>query len=224
MSSPLDSHEYTTAKFDSEKAAATYSQKFIGGHKDAREQRCLLNALTDVAAGSKILDLPCGTGRLTTFLVGQGYNLVAADYSPHMVELATKRCLEQLGEEQTKERVTLLTADVLNCGFEDDSFDAVVSNRLFHHFSSSELRRKALAELARISRGPVIVSFFSSFAVDALTFRISNAIRGITPVDRIPIPEKEFRADVEAVGLRVVSVEGVRYGISPQTYVKAVPA
>lgn len=78
--------------------------------------------------------------------------------------------------------------------------------------------------MARISRGPIIASFFSSFAIDALTFKLLNTIRGITPVDRIPIPEREFRADLEAAGLRVLSVEGVRYGISPQTYVKAVRA
>lgn len=127
MSDPIDSHDLTTTKFNSEGAAATYSRKFVGGPKDRREQRCLENALADVPAGARVLDLPCGTGRLTTFLTARGYQVVAADFSPHMVELATKRCLEVLGEAGLKEKVTLTTADVLETEFDDNSFDAVRS-------------------------------------------------------------------------------------------------
>lgn len=220
-----DSHAATRAKFDSAGMAATYRGKFVGTSKDRREKDCIRRALAGVPAGSLVLDLPCGTGRITTFLLEQGFRVAAADYSEHMVAQAREACAATAGGPpggNAAGSVTFSQQDVMATTFRDGEFDAIVCNRLFHHFIEPATRRRALAELARISRGPIVASFFCSFALSALKFRLSNALRGVTPVDRVPIPLDAFRQDVEAAGLRIDEVLPVRYGISPQTYVKAV--
>jgi hypothetical protein len=111
-----------------------------------------------------------------------------------------------------------LVADVMATRFPDRSFDAVISSRLFHHFSESDTRRRALAELHRISKGPVIVSFFNSFALSSLWRRVKYAIRAAKPNDRIAIPASVFESDANAAGLKLLRLEFSRRGISPQTY------
>lgn len=221
-----DPHRSTQAKFDSAEAAAVYATKHVGRRKDKLEKACIARALAGVPRGSLILDLPCGTGRITTHLASLGYRVVAADHSEHMIARAKQKCLMDLGkdEESLDGVVRFGRQDVMRTTFGDDSFDAVVCNRLLHHYATADTRRLALAELSRICKGPIVVSFFCSFALSALKFRVVNALKGITPTDRVPIPFKAFRADLEAVGLIADEVRPVRFMVSPQTYVKAVKA
>jgi SAM-dependent methyltransferase len=109
----------------------------------------------------------------------------------------------------------------MHTAYADDQFDAVISNRLFHHFNTSELRRPAIAELARISSGPVIISFFNSFALSAQWRQIKRRIKGVTPKDRIPIPRSLLEADLESQGLKAIDWHATRWGISPHWYVVA---
>ena len=220
MAPSSDSHELAREKFDTAEQAAAYSRKFVGTRKDALEKARIEAALLGVPPGSRVLDLPCGTGRMTTFLVRLGYRVTAADASAHMLNLARQRVTAELKELNLPGRVELCEQDVLALTFAAGSFDAVVCNRLFHHFSEPATRRKALAELARVSKGPVVVSFFRTLSLSALWRRILNRLRGVKQVDRIPIPLRAFREDAESVGLVVAEVLPVRFGISPQTYVR----
>jgi len=222
MNPASDSHQLTREKFDSADYAALYSRKFARTRKDAREKACVAELLAGLPPGSRVLDLPCGAGRLMPFLAGLGHRLSGADVSDHMLEQARKRLDAELGEAGAA--IDLSRQDVLALGYADGTFDAVVSNRLFHHFSEPDTRRRALAELSRVCKGPLVVSFFCSATLGAWKRRIVNAIKGVTPVDRIPIPLAAFGADAEAAGLRVERVLPVRRGISPQTYVRLVRA
>jgi len=93
-----------------------------------------------------------------------------------------------------------------------------ISNRLFHHYPTAELRRRALAELARVTNDRIIVSYFSNVALSALRFHAKNLLLNRKPNDRVPIWPAVFAADIAAVGLRVKAAFPVRYGLSPQTY------
>ena len=114
--------------------------------------------------------------------------------------------------------MSLPVRDVMATGYADDQFDAAICSRLFHHFSEPAARRRALGELRRITAGPVIVSFFNSFALDAWRFRWKHWRRGSRPVDRIPIPLHVFETDVEAAGLSIARQLPVRWGVSPHWY------
>jgi SAM-dependent methyltransferase len=116
--------------------------------------------------------------------------------------------------------VVFVRQDVMATGFDDDSFDAVICNRLLHHYPSPDLRRRALAELRRISRGVVLVSYFSNRALSAIRFHVGKALQGRTPTDRVPIWFSALESDLDQAGLVVVSKYPVRYGLSPQTYLR----
>jgi len=162
-----------------------------------------------------VLDLPCGAGRLTPLLVDMGYKVISADSSAHMVRLA--------GQASLRNGLPLAAADfivasVLATPFSDGEFDAVVCNRLFHHFRESEIRRQALRELKRICRGPIVVSFFCSHALDSVTFCVKQLLAKRRATDRIPISYRVFTRDCQAAGLKVCSIMPTRPGISKQWY------
>ena len=115
-------------------------------------------------------------------------------------------------------RLTIEKQDVLNTTYEDNTFDAIICNRLLHHYPESEIRQKVLIELARITKKKLIVSFFSNFALSALKFHVGKKLQGVTPTDRVPIWLSTFKQDVEASGLKITKNLPVRYGVSPQTY------
>jgi trans-aconitate 2-methyltransferase len=84
----------------------------------------VLARLDDIAPDATVLDVGCGTGRVTEALVAlvpQG-RVLALDASPDMVELARKR----LGD-----RARVWCEDVLDLAL-DEPVDAIVSTATFH--------------------------------------------------------------------------------------------
>ena len=126
--------ERVVRHFDSAEQAARYGDEF-DSKRHQRTRDVILQALAPVAPGARVLDLPCGTGRLLPLLVEKGFEYVGADSSPHMVE-ATRGKLEALAAKTgTTPSAELHVQDVTDMTFADDSFDAAIVNRLFHHFT-----------------------------------------------------------------------------------------
>ena len=91
----------------------------------ARRGLSLLGELS----GRDVVDLGCGTGRLEEVLLpglGEG-TVVAVDFSPGMIEQASRRCSDP--------RVTWLCRDVLETGLASGSADIVLCFDAFPHFS-----------------------------------------------------------------------------------------
>jgi SAM-dependent methyltransferase len=198
------------------------ASKYAGLTLDARrcrELQCICDALRDVPRGGRVLDLPCGAGQLTNLLVDLGFQVTAADVSTHMLDRAKQAWdAECSNDPDRSEHVRFIAKDVMHTEFPDGYFDAVVCNRLFHHFCEAETRRAALAELGRISRGPVIVFFFNRLALDTVRLAALRLIFGRFRRGRIPISVGRFAAEGTAAGLRLDRVLFTRPGISPQCY------
>ncbi|MCB1645484.1 MAG: methyltransferase domain-containing protein [Pseudomonadales bacterium] len=213
--SPVEnSHTAYRGRYFDARRAARYAGKQNHTATHRREMRCLSKALAGLPAGSRVLDLPCGAARLLPELLEMGFDVTAADVAPPMVEEARKYAAS-LG---LADKARFAVGDALNSGFKDNEFDAVICNRLFHHFSEREIRVAGLKELKRISSGRVIISFFCNLALDGLTFHLQNALRSNKSVDRIPIPYGEMKANVAEAGMRVVGVYPMRPLISRQWY------
>lgn len=215
------SHSRTVDRFDTEQVAAKYPAEYGNGFRDRREKSCIQQVLKHVPKNGSILDLPCGTGRLSRILVEAGLNVTGADSSPNMVALARNnwKQLQEQNPHLASQAVDYEVRDVMDTQFTDGAFDAVFCNRLFHHFIESDTRVTALTELNRISKGPVIVSYFDSFAFDAMKRKVRYALKGKKPNDRVAISLKTFAADLEAAGLEVVTTASVLKGLSPMRYV-----
>jgi len=220
------SYSSTASRFDQASAAALYATRHGGHARDRREQGCIERALANVREGSKVLDLPSGTGRLLPMLHRLGYQITEADYSPHMVQHARELWAKYVAAVPAAAvaKVAFETQDVMKTTYPDKSFDATICNRLFHHFTESATRVAALKELARITKGPIVVSFFNADTIDARFKRLINALRNKTLKGRIPIPMSTFAADARAAGLRLDANFPTRGIISPQTYVRLLPA
>ena len=65
-------------QFDTAREAQRYSNEF-NTHRQQRSKNSLLAALKQVPEGSSVLDLPCGSGRLISLLLSQGYRYRGAD-------------------------------------------------------------------------------------------------------------------------------------------------
>lgn len=199
-------------RFQRPEIAGNYPPQYREGHSnDQREKRAILRCLEHLATGCHVLDFPCGSGRLLGILKEQGFKVSGADSSASM--------LEQVREHYGEDEVRLYERDVFSSGFADNEFDAVICNRLFHHFIKSEDRKKAITELARISKGPVIFSFFNTYSL-TMTYRIlRKRLKGKKSTDRVAVPLAIIRNEVEECGMKIVTDIPKHWGISAMWYV-----
>jgi SAM-dependent methyltransferase len=115
-----------------------YHEQRFGGPSGAQvNAREIGIALEMVPPEGRVLDLACGTGRLTRALARRGQPVVALDYSPPMAARAA------VGG------VPTVIADAFATPFPGRSFDAVVSLRFAFHYAELE---PLLAEMRRLGR------------------------------------------------------------------------
>lgn len=150
------------------------------------ELRVAARLLGERGRGEKILDVPCGRGRLGPFLRSLSpESLVGADGSRAMLT----------GGRETHD--IRLVADAGALPFPSREFGIVVCMRLLHHFSESADRIAILSELARVSADLVLVSYYESRSLEGMRRRW----RRKRPSGRVGIPAAGFRADLAAAGL-----------------------
>jgi SAM-dependent methyltransferase len=198
-SAPSNSADSTRSRFDTLAKSISYAQGLDGTRSHRREEKCLDACLDSLPAGSLILDLPCGTGRLLPHLHSRGFTICAADSSRHMLD----RARELATRNQFEAKIDFRVEDLLATSFADRSVDAVICNRLFHHFTEPDTRIRAFKELARVSRGPIVVSFFCSRSLSSQLFLFRNRWRRTPHTDRLPIPLATIAAEANLAGLHV---------------------
>ncbi|MEV7405959.1 class I SAM-dependent methyltransferase [Streptomyces sp. NPDC091267] len=104
----------------------------------ARTVPALLDA-AEAGAGTRLLDVGCGSGSVTVAAVGRGAAVRAVDAEPGMVE-ATRRAAPG---------VEVRTGSLPQLPYPDGEFDAVVANFVLNHVGRP---LEALVELRRVTR------------------------------------------------------------------------
>jgi SAM-dependent methyltransferase len=160
--------------------------KNVSGRLD---ERLVLRALGHPTPGGRVLDVPCGGGRISRALRAAGHRPVAVDYSPWMLTEAS---------DASDERIR---ADVLRLPYRDGTFEATVCFR-FMQSVPRELRIRTLAELARVGR-LVVASYASVYSLRSL-----RRFLGGRPLPRNRLTEPQVRSEVDEAGLEIV---GFRY-------------
>ncbi len=125
---------------------------------DRREQAIIRELLALAAGGRRdlaALDLPCGFGRFSPALLEVASWLVDFDRSESMAMRSRDRAAE-LGARSPGFGV----ADIRALPIADRSFDVVLSMRLLHHLRDPADRKAMFAELARVTKGHLVTSFY----------------------------------------------------------------
>jgi ubiquinone/menaquinone biosynthesis C-methylase UbiE len=181
-------------KYD-EKTAERYQVRKEGKHR--AEMRLVDRAFSLIPKKHRVLDLPCGGGRVTVHLGKQGYTLNCADLSEAMLKIARDNIAVN-GFQFPVER-----QDIEKLTYSDRAFDTVLSFRLFHHFPNPAIRQRAVTELCRVARQFVVLSYFSPSSVTSVKRQLRAAMGGRRS-DKHPTSLGEVRSYFEKAGFRLV--------------------
>lgn len=199
---------YAQRHLDATEAAAyreKHSRTWTRRLSHWREMRCVRaavdRALRELGDAPTILDLPCGAGRLAGLLAARSGRYVPADHSPHMLDLTR----EELARHGLADRApATVQTDARRIPLGTGSVDLAVCLRLVHHFPDRADLHAILAELARVSRGPVIVSYLDADSWKQRRKR-ARAARGGPPGNRAALTATEFASEAGRVGLSVAA-------------------
>jgi demethylmenaquinone methyltransferase/2-methoxy-6-polyprenyl-1,4-benzoquinol methylase len=114
-------------------------------------------------ASERVLDLAAGTGTSSVALAKSGAHVVAADFSPGMLEVGRQK-------HGTNPLVEFVEADATKLPFADNSFDAVTMSFGLRNVVEP---KKALAELYRVTKLRKVmpmVAKYSSSNTEAYTY------------------------------------------------------
>tara|TARA_B100000131_G_C17976419_1_gene556696 strand:+ start:271 stop:891 length:621 start_codon:yes stop_codon:yes gene_type:complete len=103
-----------------------------------RPWSCVENFLDNVPKGSTIGDIGCGNGK--NMLYRKDCINIGCDFSENLVKICNDKNLN------------VITGDILNIPFSDNSFDYTICIAVIHHLSTPEKRKKAISELQRITK------------------------------------------------------------------------
>jgi ubiquinone/menaquinone biosynthesis C-methylase UbiE len=172
----------------------------VGGRVyDSMEKRAIASCLRAAQALSpvkSVLDLACGTGRISEFLATSGYRLTCGDISEEMLAVAKQRLLSA-GVDGT----SFLKVDIYATGQAAGSFDCVTAFRLFQHLTSDE-RARALREMARLSRRFVLVNVMFTSPYYEVIRTLRRALRRYTT--RYTSTQHQIDTEMQLAGLRIV--------------------
>jgi SAM-dependent methyltransferase len=192
-STPTQPEYLGRVKYTPEKARLY--QNFKPGKLRA-ELRLVERAFGVVPRG-RVLDAPCGGGRIALMLAGKGYSMTAGDLSDSMIEITRKNVAAQGLD------IPVTRADVEQLAFGNRSFDSVISFRLFHHFPTAEIRARVVKELCRVADGHVALSYFSPLSFTSIR-RWMRAARGGRQSQKFATSLKEVRGYFESCGFELV--------------------
>ena len=187
-------NETVAERYDQRRFSSVFGRAF-----DSMEKRAIAKLLQ--FANSKhsinsVLDVPCGTGRISELLVGLNVNLTCADISEQMIDVAKARLSKHSNEPQE-----YAVMDIYNIDRDDGSYDCITCIRLFQHLDSDE-RARALRELSRVTRKYVVVNVMYGSGYYGFIRRIRKLVGAYAP--RFAADRRELERELKAGSLRLV--------------------
>jgi ubiquinone/menaquinone biosynthesis C-methylase UbiE len=161
------------------------------------EQRILNQTLANYfTPKSRVLDLPCGTGRLLEAYQPGGFQVVGCDISDAMLKHARTRFRgDPLFDFQ------LANAEELP--FETNSFDYVVSFRFVLHLPK-EVRPKVLSEMIRVAQHRLAINFYFDHPTPVLLLNKLLRRKASLPPNRIA--ERRLAEEFEGLDVDICGV------------------
>ncbi len=157
-----------------------------------------IGLLSQVKVGDRVLDVGCGSGRLTLAAqqwAGENGEAAGIDPSPEMIEVARQNA-KRAG---SKAKFELGLAESLP--FPDGSFDVVLNRLMLHHLPEN-LKQRGLAEMRRVLKrgGICLVVDFEPPKSGLLHLIVENHLTPMAHVDvrnYVPLLTEAGFTDIE---------------------------
>jgi len=176
---------------DSGVASSYDRDRFIRWHGKMAHQaetKALMTAVSRYFDGpGKLLDLPCGTGRLLGPLLDRGFEITGGDISEAMLKEARSRF-------QNRPGITFRIMNAESLPFEDNAFDYLTSYRLMCHLPPA-VREKVLSEMIRVTRKVLVINYH--FAAASPLYLFNKLFRKIN-LSPYPLKESGLRHALDA--------------------------
>ncbi len=202
--------------------AASYDEHrfsgVLGRLKNWRDQRLVEKAVKRAGHVERILDVPCGTGRLIRSLTSRVSHSVGADVSLDMIECS--RLSAPAKEGGLKGLLEYVQCDAKYLPFGNDSFDVVMSGRFLHHlFNVSQSDRvQVIKEFARVSRRWVLGDFNIQYGLKYYINRARGVLKG-KPLKSQRMMATQVFEELAQAGLRVEQVYPISWLASEKWYI-----
>lgn len=154
-------HNYEQQYVNFEKARnynLKYDREPLKRLSTMRENQILKRLLGQQKHCATMLEIPCGGGRISSQLIDATDLLIQAD-------IGLGQILYAMTKEKFKIPQVWMTASAFRIPLRDSSVDALVCIRLSHHLVTAKQRESLLAELLRVSRRFVIMTFFDYHSI-----------------------------------------------------------
>lgn len=189
-------------RYGSPAGAAAYRTKYDGSWlrrwSGRREAGLLRWALTAAGTDGVALDAPCGAGRMTRVLLERARRVTALDLSPAMLAEARAALAEPVADGH----VLLGAGSVDDLPFDAGAFDTAVCWRLLHHVTERAARVRILANLARVARRAVVVTFADAGTVKARLQRWRGRDRRCVKRSAAELADEAREAGLDLVATR----------------------
>jgi ubiquinone/menaquinone biosynthesis C-methylase UbiE len=185
------------ARYENAQVAASYDRlRFhsLGGrYKNFRVRRLLGQILSAYPSDGIVLDIPCGTGRIDTWLLDASRRVIAADISKAMLTVARQKA------QPKGSWLQFLRADARFLPLRSQSVDGVFCIR-FLHLLDEPARLSVLRELARVTRQWVVVEYRVERRVKTLKRALLSWFGGRPRRRKMTIPQ--ITDELSRCGLR----------------------
>ena len=149
--------------------AASYDEHRLNTNYKRYKHFAEVKSLLDLLAKKKkhkILEVGCGTGRITQELVKKGYTVKPTDVSPAMIsEYLKKKTLPK----------PVLTKDSL-LPFPNNSYQTAVSIRVVWHILKKEERERFIFELIRVASEGIVADFTNRKRIENRLIRMLTTL------------------------------------------------
>ncbi len=182
------------------KVVAEYDQRYRSGWGRWKHRRKVAQIRKWLYGSVRVLEVACGPGRLEAAF--ENVEVVHVDLSLQM--------LERYRAEFPSAR--LARADASRLPFASGEFDAVVSIRFISHLRG-EYRQRVLLELARVSKGSVILDGRHLYNFRYWS-RWARRRLGLARADKLRHTFAEFDRELRASGLEPIARRSIAWGLS----------
>lgn len=178
-------------RYDAERFASLSGRVFQWA-----ERRAIRRILRSLPDNARVLDAPCGTGRLSDLLIRRGWKTIACDVSAEMLGVAKRRTA------QWSDSICFSRMNFLEMGLADRAVTAVFTIRFLVHIAPED-RLRMLREFRRVTERWVVMSMSLSTPWHRLRRRIKQLLGHPKPV-RHPVTNHALADELRQAGLREV--------------------